>query len=326
MRKFFHAPACLTSDGIHAPIPALRRRAQHYDLPTEHWRGFGSLEGSAEVNPCSRPRHLRWERLLAAQIRERGRRGDRAGPSHIRIDALAAHYARTPPRTIRPRHNVIMRLCSGLSCFSHPLETCPTAANKLFCDDVIAWSKVVALIYVWDYTTDFEHYEQPFPNFDSLQSNVRFLVKQGVKGIATDRAAPAFPQPRSQPFAGSQRASPARVSLFLVHLQTLRPFASMAISVQSPLATPLLAAFCFQPFLLCRIIGRRSVTGGTRAWLPIRHQASFAGRFDAPVALRMERPRFTLTTRQATIHPPQDSDQAPRREPTRPMALLEGDS
>jgi hypothetical protein len=36
---------------------------------------------------------------------------------------------------------------------------------------------------VWDYTTDFGHYQQPFPNFDSLQSNVRFFVKHGVKSL-----------------------------------------------------------------------------------------------------------------------------------------------
>ena len=39
------------------------------------------------------------------------------------------------------------------------------------------------MLYVWDYTTDFGHYQQPFPNFDSLQSNVRFFVKHGVKSL-----------------------------------------------------------------------------------------------------------------------------------------------
>jgi Domain of unknown function (DUF4838)/Glycosyl hydrolase family 67 N-terminus len=106
-------------------------------------------------------------------------------PDHpnIRIDTLAYQYTRKAPKTIRPRHNVIVRLCSIECCFSHPLDTCAAEENRRFRDDIIAWGKVAPLIYVWDYTTDFGHYQQPFPNFDSLQSNVRFFVKHGVKSL-----------------------------------------------------------------------------------------------------------------------------------------------
>ncbi len=101
----------------------------------------------------------------------------------VLIDTLAYQYTRKPPKTIRPRHNVIVRLCSIECCFSHPLETCPAGENRRFRDDIIAWGPVAPLIYVWDYTTDFGNYQQPFPNFDSLQSNVRFFVKHGVKSL-----------------------------------------------------------------------------------------------------------------------------------------------
>jgi len=102
---------------------------------------------------------------------------------NIRIDTLAYQYTRKPPKTIRPRRNVIVRLCSIECCFSHPLETCPSDKNQRFRDDIIAWGPVAPLLYVWDYTTDFGHYQQPFPNFDSLQANVRFFVKHGVKSL-----------------------------------------------------------------------------------------------------------------------------------------------
>ncbi len=102
---------------------------------------------------------------------------------NIRIDTLAYQYTRKPPKTIRPRHNVIVRLCSIECCFSHSLETCPSAKNQRFQEDIIAWGPVAPLLYVWDYTTDFGHYQQPFPNFDVLQQNVRFFVKHGVKGL-----------------------------------------------------------------------------------------------------------------------------------------------
>ena len=102
---------------------------------------------------------------------------------NIRIDTLAYQYTRKPPKTIRPRHNVIVRLCSIECCFAHPLEICPSAKNQRFQEDIIAWGPVAPLLYVWDYTTDFGHYQQPFPNFDVLQANVRFFVKHGVKSV-----------------------------------------------------------------------------------------------------------------------------------------------
>jgi len=102
---------------------------------------------------------------------------------NVRIDTLAYLYTRKAPKTIRPRHNVIVRLCSIECCFAHPIESCPAEENRSFRDDILAWGRIAPLLYVWDYTTNFRHYQQPFPNFDSLQSNVRFFVNHGVKGL-----------------------------------------------------------------------------------------------------------------------------------------------
>ncbi len=102
---------------------------------------------------------------------------------NVRIDTLAYQYTRKAPRTIRPHRNVIVRLCSIECCFAHPLEICPARHNERFREDIIAWGTIAPRLYVWDYTTDFAHYLQPFPNFDSLQSNVRFFVKHGVTSL-----------------------------------------------------------------------------------------------------------------------------------------------
>jgi len=102
---------------------------------------------------------------------------------NVRIDTLAYQYSRKPPKTLRPRHNVIVRLCSIECCFAHPLETCSSPENQRFRDDIIAWQPVAPLLYVWDYTPNFAHYQQPFPNFEALQPNVQFFVKHGVKGL-----------------------------------------------------------------------------------------------------------------------------------------------
>lgn len=103
--------------------------------------------------------------------------------SHIRLETLAYQYSRKPPKTLRPHRNVIIRLCSIECCFAHPLETCPSEENRRFREDIKAWQPVAPLLYVWDYTTNFAHYLQPFPNFDVLQANVQFFVRHGVKGL-----------------------------------------------------------------------------------------------------------------------------------------------
>jgi hypothetical protein len=102
---------------------------------------------------------------------------------NVRIDTLAYQYSRKAPKTLRPRRNVIVRLCSIECCFAHPLDQCPAPENQQFAQDIRAWQQVAPLLYVWDYTTNFAHYQQPFPNFDALQANVQYFVRHGVKGL-----------------------------------------------------------------------------------------------------------------------------------------------
>jgi hypothetical protein len=100
----------------------------------------------------------------------------------VRIDTLAYQYTRQRPKTVNPRPNVIMRLCSIECCFAHPLGKCPSDRNKKFLADMKSWQGVPSL-FVWDYTTNFRGYQQPFPNFDVLQENVKFFRAHGVTGL-----------------------------------------------------------------------------------------------------------------------------------------------
>jgi hypothetical protein len=101
---------------------------------------------------------------------------------HVAIDTLAYWYSRKPPKTLKPRPNVIIRLCSIECCFAHPLDSeCPE--NKKFADDIRAWSKIADRLYIWDYVTNFHNYIMPWPNFEVLGSNVRFFTKHNVVGL-----------------------------------------------------------------------------------------------------------------------------------------------
>ncbi|MCY2926134.1 MAG: DUF4838 domain-containing protein, partial [Planctomycetota bacterium] len=45
------------------------------------------------------------------------------------------------------------------------------------------WGKICKRLYVWDYTTAFENFVLPHPNYFVLGPNVRFFHKNNVKGL-----------------------------------------------------------------------------------------------------------------------------------------------
>lgn len=99
---------------------------------------------------------------------------------HVAVDTLAYQYTRKPPKITKPRHNVIVRLCSIECDFSKPLSH---ESNRAFREDIEGWSKICNRLYIWDYVTNFRNYTQPHPNWYVLGENVRFFVQHGVKGI-----------------------------------------------------------------------------------------------------------------------------------------------
>jgi hypothetical protein len=109
----------------------------------------------------------------------------------LAIDTLAYQYTRKAPKTVRPRQNVIVRLCSIECCFSHPLEHChdqPSLKNRpkygdSFAQDLKEWAKISNRLYVWDYVTNFSNYVMPFPNLRVLQPNIQFFTRNNVVGI-----------------------------------------------------------------------------------------------------------------------------------------------
>jgi hypothetical protein len=99
------------------------------------------------------------------------------------IETLAYQWTRRPPKAMRPRPNVIIRLCSIECCFSHPLGTCDSPANRAFVADLQGWAKVSNRLWIWDYVTDFSHYLLPFPNQRVRNDNIRLFLQNNVKGI-----------------------------------------------------------------------------------------------------------------------------------------------
>jgi hypothetical protein len=98
----------------------------------------------------------------------------------VAVSTLAYQYTRKPPSKVKPRDNVIVRLCSIECSFSKPLSD---ERNKAFRDDIVGWSKICNRLYVWDYVTNFRHYVLPHPNLRVLGPNVKFFAEHNVKGL-----------------------------------------------------------------------------------------------------------------------------------------------
>jgi len=102
---------------------------------------------------------------------------------NVLIDTFAYQYTRTPPKTVKPRENVIVRLCSIECCFAHPLDDPDCPDNLRFANDIKTWSEICDKLYIWGYTTNYGHYNVIFPNFQVLQKNMQFYVKHNVIGV-----------------------------------------------------------------------------------------------------------------------------------------------
>ena len=106
----------------------------------------------------------------------------------VMFDTFAYRFTRKPPKTVRPRKNVIVRLCSIECCFNHPVSECDCTpghgeTGTSFADDVREWTKIAPRLTIWNYTTNFTNFNTLFFNFRTLLKNERFFADQGVCGM-----------------------------------------------------------------------------------------------------------------------------------------------
>ncbi len=103
--------------------------------------------------------------------------------SHVKVGTLAYWYTRKPPKTLKPRHNVQIQLCSIECCTLHAIDNPDCEQNQAFCQDTNEWGKICDDIWIWNYNTNFRAYDLPFPNLRSIAANVRYFLKNNAKGV-----------------------------------------------------------------------------------------------------------------------------------------------
>ena len=97
------------------------------------------------------------------------------------VSTFAYQYTRHAPTGIRPRHNVVIRLCDIECCLAHPIAS--DAQNAAFLKDLHDWSRIAPRLYIWDYVVNFSNYLLPFPNFSVLASNLRTFRDNRCIGV-----------------------------------------------------------------------------------------------------------------------------------------------
>lgn len=107
---------------------------------------------------------------------------EKAHPN-VKIGTLAYWYTRKPPKTVKPRYNVQIQLCSIECCTLHAIDNPDCEQNQAFCADTNEWGKICNDIWIWNYNTNFRSYDLPFPNLRSIGPNVRYFLRNNAKGV-----------------------------------------------------------------------------------------------------------------------------------------------
>ena len=105
---------------------------------------------------------------------------------NVVISTLAYLETVRPPKTMRPRKNVAIRLCNdSVGSWVHPF----TPAEQCHFGELLkAWSAAHDRIHIWDYVVNFSHYLAPMPNMEVIAGNIRFFTENNAEGIMTQGA------------------------------------------------------------------------------------------------------------------------------------------
>ena len=101
----------------------------------------------------------------------------------VEVGTLSYHYSRKPPKTLKPRPNVQIQLCSIECCQIHPIADPDCPRNTPFCRDMDEWGKICDRIFIWSYYTNFRDYLLPCPNLRIIDPNVKYFVAHNARGV-----------------------------------------------------------------------------------------------------------------------------------------------
>jgi hypothetical protein len=104
------------------------------------------------------------------------------------IDTLAYQMTQQAPKTVKPRDNLIIRLCDTDSSFTRPITH---AENQPFRDHLLSWAKIAKNLRIWDYAVTYApYYGLPLPTVHTYATDYRFYAGHNVEGVFTEHEYP----------------------------------------------------------------------------------------------------------------------------------------
>ena len=104
---------------------------------------------------------------------------ERSYPEFL-VETLAYTYTRKPPKTIRPRDNVLVRLSVIERSAGQPLDS---AMNQGLLADLQAWKAAAPNLFIWDYTANMTAAFTPHPNLGVFGPDTRTYAASNVRGV-----------------------------------------------------------------------------------------------------------------------------------------------
>ena len=101
------------------------------------------------------------------------------------VRTSAYEFTRHPTKTPY-RANVFIGICPIECDCAHSISSGWCGENEAFRRDLAGWKRKALFLDVWNYVTAFRCFPQPFPNFGSLQEDLRFYRGNGVKWMMTE--------------------------------------------------------------------------------------------------------------------------------------------
>ncbi|RAK36248.1 UNVERIFIED_ORG: uncharacterized protein DUF4838 [Chitinophaga ginsengisegetis] len=98
-----------------------------------------------------------------------------------RFTTLAYGYTAKAPLKTKPAVNVYIMLSTIDAFRQEPLVQASSAAG--FRKNLEGWEGTTGNLFIWDYTTQFTNYLNPFPDYGNLQSNLQYFATHHVKGV-----------------------------------------------------------------------------------------------------------------------------------------------
>lgn len=103
---------------------------------------------------------------------------------HKKIATLAYTYTRKAPLHTKPAPNVVIQMCAietARQGINFPIAT--SNIHAAFRKDLVDWGKICKEILVWDYVIQFQNLVSPFPNFSTMQDNIKFYTDHNVSAV-----------------------------------------------------------------------------------------------------------------------------------------------